>query len=52
MKEKFNIEGMSCSACSSSIQKAVGNLKGVKDVTVNLLSNYMIVDYDEKNYFK
>lgn len=48
MKEKFNIEGMSCSACSSSIQKAVGNLKGVKDVTVNLLSNYMIVDYDEK----
>lgn len=47
-KEKFNIEGMTCSSCSSHIEKAVKNINGIKNVNVNLLSNNMIVEYDEK----
>lgn len=47
-KEKFNIQGMTCSSCSSHIEKAVKDINGIKNVNVNLLSNNMIVEYDEK----
>ena len=38
---------MTCSACNSHVEKAVGKLDGVDKVTVNLLQNFMIVEYDE-----
>lgn len=47
IKEKFSVTGMSCSACSAHVEKSVGALKGVAQVTVNLLTNSMIVEYDE-----
>lgn len=47
-KEKFNIEGMTCSSCSSHVEKVVSKLEGTINVSVNLLSNSMIVEYDEK----
>ncbi|MEG2082342.1 MAG: heavy metal translocating P-type ATPase, partial [Oscillospiraceae bacterium] len=46
MKEKFNITGMTCSACSSRVEKSVAKLEGVQNATVNLLTNSMQVDYD------
>ena len=47
-KVKFDVTGMTCSSCSSHVDKAVRKLDGVKDVNVNLLSNNMIVEYDEQ----
>lgn len=47
MKNKFDVSGMSCSACSSAVERAVRKLDGVEDVSVNLLSNSMQVDFDE-----
>ena len=46
-KEKFDIQGMTCSSCQSHVEKAVSNLDGIIKVNVNLLSNNMIVEYDE-----
>lgn len=46
-KNKFDIQGMTCSSCSSHVERAVKKLEGVKSVNVNLLSNNMVVDYDE-----
>lgn len=46
-KVKFDIQGMTCSSCSSHVEKAVGKLEGIQNVNVNLLSNNMIVNYDE-----
>jgi len=46
-KEQFVITGMSCSACSSRVQKAVSALDGVKEASVNLLKNSMSVSFDE-----
>ena len=48
MKKKFNIEGMTCSACQVHVQKAVEKVNGTKEVNVNLLQNTMVVDFDEK----
>lgn len=47
MKEKFDVTGMTCSACSSRVEKCVSKLEGVEEVTVNLLTNSMQVKYDE-----
>lgn len=47
MKEKYHISGMTCSACSSHVEKAVGKLQGVEKVSVNLLTETMEIVYDE-----
>ena len=46
-KTKFNVQGMTCSSCKAHVEKAVNNLDGVQSVNVNLLSNNMIVEYNE-----
>jgi len=48
MKEKFDIKGMSCSACSSKIQNKMDNTDGIIKAEVNLLTNSMLVEFDEK----
>lgn len=47
MKQKFNVTGMSCSACSAHVEKAVSKVPGVDMVQVNLLQNSMVVEYAE-----
>lgn len=46
-KQKFAVTGMTCSACSSHVEKSVRKLSGMEQVTVNLLTNSMQVEYDE-----
>ncbi|KLD98653.1 heavy metal translocating P-type ATPase [Aliarcobacter butzleri] len=45
--EKFDIKGMTCSACSTAVDRNVKKLEGINEVNVNLLNNSMIVKYDE-----
>ena len=47
MKQKFNITGMTCSACSARVEKVSNALPGMKSAAVNLLSNSMMAEYDE-----
>ncbi len=46
-KEKYAVTGMTCSACSSHVEKSVRKLPGMEEVTVNLLTNSMQVTYDD-----
>lgn len=45
--QKFDIKGMTCSACSLAVDKNVSKLEGIEGVNVNLLNNNMVVKYDE-----
>ena len=47
LKEKYNITGMSCAACSAKVERVVGKIEGVENVSVNLLTNSMQVEYKE-----
>ncbi len=49
MKQRFEVTGMTCSACSAHVEKGVRKVPGVTDVAVNLLGNNMTVTYDEKS---
>lgn len=46
-KERYDIGGMSCAACSSRVEKEIAGLKGMSSCTVNLLTNSMKVEYEE-----
>ncbi len=46
MKQKLQVTGMTCSACSARVGKDVSALNGVRHADVNLLTNSMVVEYD------
>lgn len=47
-QEEYIISGMSCAACSASVQRVVSRLEGVESCDVNLITGKMTVGYDEK----
>lgn len=47
MEKIYDITGMTCSACSSGIERAVGKLNGVQKVEVSLMGKSMRVEFDE-----
>lgn len=49
MKEKFDVRGMTCSACSAAVEKEVGKVSGVSQVNVSLLTNSMTVEFSEES---
>ncbi|MEG1442196.1 MAG: heavy metal translocating P-type ATPase, partial [Oscillospiraceae bacterium] len=48
MKQKFHVDGMSCSACSATVQKLAEHIKGVKKAEVNLLTKSMMCEFDSR----
>lgn len=47
MKQKFDVKGMTCSACQLHVNNSVEKVVGVNAVDVNLLTNSMQVSYDD-----
>ena len=47
VKKTYAVTGMTCSACSSGIERVVGKMEGVNSVEVSLMGKCMTVDYDE-----
>ena len=47
MKQKYDVMGMTCSACSSRVEQCVKKMPDVQKVSVNLLTNSMEAEYDE-----
>ena len=45
--QQYNVTGMSCAACSSSVQRVVSRLNGVQSCDVNLITGKMTVTFDE-----
>ena len=45
--EQYHIDGMSCAACSSAVERVTRKLGGVEDSNVNLTTNRMVITYDE-----
>ncbi len=52
MKEKFSVTGMSCSACSSGIERTLHKRKGVQKAEVSLMGECMTVEYDPEEISK
>jgi Cu+-exporting ATPase len=46
MKNKYHVAGMTCATCQAHVTRAVSSIPGVQSVQVNLLTHYMVVDFD------
>lgn len=46
--ELYNIDGMTCAACSSAVERVTRRLKGVQESDVNLTTSRMTITYDEE----
>lgn len=49
MAVTLKVEGMSCGHCEKAVKGALGNVKGVEDVQVDLAAKTVKVEYDEEN---
>lgn len=45
-EQELSITGMHCAACAASIERGVGKLSGVQEISVNLITNSAYVSYD------
>jgi len=45
--ETYRVDGMTCAACSSAVERITGKLEGVEKVSVNLATGKMNVTFDE-----
>lgn len=52
MKERYIVSGMSCTACSTSVERVVRKLKGINVANVNLIAKTLYVEYDENQITK
>ena len=46
MKKSLKVEGMTCSACSSRVERFVRKLDGVNEANVNFATETLNVDFD------
>ncbi|MCK8059280.1 MULTISPECIES: heavy metal translocating P-type ATPase [unclassified Fusibacter] len=49
MKKKFDVEGMTCSACSRAVERAVGKVPGISAAAVNLTTDQLEISYEDEH---
>lgn len=47
-KSKLTISGMHCASCANNVERALKKIKGVGNVSVSILLNKAVVEYDGK----
>lgn len=48
MKKKFILEGLDCANCAAKMEKAINELDGVKEATVNLMTTKLVIDGEDE----
>jgi copper chaperone CopZ len=48
MKKKFLLEGLDCANCAAKIEKAINELEGVKEATVNFMTTKLVIDGEDE----
>ena len=46
-KITIDVQGMTCAACSSRVEKVLNRTEGVDSAVVNLLANKATIEFDE-----
>ncbi|MBB6214670.1 cation transport ATPase [Anaerosolibacter carboniphilus] len=48
MKKKFTLEGLDCADCAAKIEHAVNKLDGVKEATVNFMTQKLVIEGEDE----
>ena len=47
MKKVFKLKGLDCANCLAKMERKIGKLKGVKEVSTNFLTEKMIIEAED-----
>ncbi|GAA3644328.1 cation transporter [Asaccharospora irregularis] len=47
MKKKFILEGLECANCAAKMEKVIKELDGVKDATVNFMTQKLVIEGED-----
>jgi len=48
MKKKFILNGLECANCAAKIEHAVNKLDGVKEATVNFMTQKLVIEGEDE----
>lgn len=48
MKKKFTLEGLDCANCAAKMEKAINELDGVKEATVNFMTTKLVIEGEDE----
>lgn len=48
MKKRFILEGLGCANCAAKMETAINKLDGINEVTVNFMTQKLVIDGDEE----
>lgn len=48
MKKKFVLEGLGCANCAAKMESAINKLDGVKEATVNFMTQKLIIEGEDE----
>ncbi|AUS96713.1 heavy metal transporter [Clostridium thermosuccinogenes] len=48
MKKKFILEGLGCANCAAKMEKAIKELDGVREASVNFITTKLIIDGEDE----
>ncbi len=49
MKSNYKIEGLDCANCAAELERTIGKIEGVKQVSINFMMQRMEIEYAENN---
>lgn len=48
MKKSFRLEGLGCANCAAKMEKAINEIDGVKEATVNFMTTKMVIEAEDE----
>jgi copper chaperone CopZ len=48
MKKKFILKGLECANCAAKMEKAINELDGVKEATVNFMTQKLVIEGEDE----
>ena len=49
MKYKFKIKGLDCANCAAELEREIGKVEGITEVTISFMSERLTIECDEEN---
>jgi len=48
MKKTFRLEGLGCANCAAKMERAINELDGVQNATVNFMTTKMVIEGEDE----
>lgn len=48
MKKKFTLKGLECANCAAKMERAINELDGVKEATVNFMTQKLVIEGEDE----